>query len=173
MGAISTVVENGLFTDIKDIVTNEVKASTGAIGITGAIVPFAGTDAPAGWLLCDGSEVSRVNYSKLFDVIGTAYGSGDGETTFNLPDLREAMPKGIGSSSKSSTHGTILALGDFQDDQMQSHTHTFQSVNYVYMNPRGSSATIQNTQAETTTNGPAGDTTEVKAVVMNYIIRSE
>lgn len=172
MGAISTVVENGLFTDIKDIVTNEVIASTGAIGITGAIVPFAGADAPAGWLLCDGSEISRINYSKLFDVIGTAYGSGDGETTFNLPDLREAMPKGIGSSSKSSTHGTILALGDFQDDQMQSHTHTYTSLDYYGANPSGTAA-LSNPDAETTTNGPAGDTTEVKAVVMNYIIRSE
>lgn len=172
MGAISTVVENGLFTDIKDIVTNEVQASTGAIGITGAIVPFAGADAPAGWLLCDGSEVSRVNYSKLFDVIGTAYGSGDGETTFNLPDLREAMPKGIGSSSKSSTHGTILALGDFQDDNVQSHTHTFTSTDYFGGSPSGT-LVLSNPNGETTTNGPVGDTTEVKAVVMNYIIRSE
>lgn len=172
MGAISTVVENGLFVDIKDIVTNEVKASTGAIGITGVIVPFAGTSAPAGWLLCDGSEVSRVNYSKLFDVIGTAYGSGDGETTFNLPDLREAMPKGIGSSSKSSTHGTILALGDFQDDTFQSHTHTYSSVQWDAFNPSGTAA-LPYPDTEITTNGPVGDTTEVKAVVMNYIIRSE
>lgn len=55
---------------------------------TGAIMSFGGSVAPKGWLLCDGSEVSRSDYADLFDVIGTNYGNGDGSTTFNLPNFK-------------------------------------------------------------------------------------
>lgn len=55
---------------------------------TGALMPFAGSSAPSGWLLCFGQQVSRSTYAALFAVLGTAYGTGDGSTTFNLPDLR-------------------------------------------------------------------------------------
>lgn len=56
---------------------------------TGAILPFAGTTAPTGFLMCDGTAVSRTTYATLFAVIGTAFGSGNGSTTFNLPDFRD------------------------------------------------------------------------------------
>ena len=56
---------------------------------TGAILPFAGISAPTGFLMCDGTAVSRSTYATLFSVIGTAFGSGDGSTTFNLPDYRD------------------------------------------------------------------------------------
>ena len=52
---------------------------------TGGIVEYAGTTAPNGWLLCDGSAISRTTYADLFEVIGTTFGEGDGSTTFNLP----------------------------------------------------------------------------------------
>lgn len=55
----------------------------------GFIKTFAGTTPPEGTLLCDGSAVSRDTYSELFAAIGTTWGSGDGSTTFNLPDLRD------------------------------------------------------------------------------------
>lgn len=54
----------------------------------GTVLPFAGISSPTGWLLCDGSAVSRTTYSRLFSAIGSTYGAGDGSTTFNLPDLR-------------------------------------------------------------------------------------
>lgn len=63
----------------------------------GTITAYGGSTAPSGWLLCDGSEVSRVEYSLLFDAIGTAYGDGDGSTTFNLPSM--AGRAAIGSSA--------------------------------------------------------------------------
>lgn len=53
----------------------------------GMIKPFAGTTIPTGYLLCDGSAVSRTTYADLFAAIGTTYGSGDGNSTFNLPDF--------------------------------------------------------------------------------------
>ena len=54
----------------------------------GGQIPYGGATAPTGWLLCDGAAISRTTYAALFAVIGTAYGSGDGETTFNVPDKR-------------------------------------------------------------------------------------
>lgn len=63
----------------------------------GTITAYGGSTAPSGWLMCDGSEVSRAEYSLLFDAIGTAYGDGDGSTTFNLPSM--AGRTAIGSSA--------------------------------------------------------------------------
>lgn len=55
---------------------------------SGAVMHFAGPSTPVGWLVANGNAVSRITYPRLFKVIGTTYGSGDGSTTFNLPDLR-------------------------------------------------------------------------------------
>lgn len=62
----------------------------GAVGVlpAGAVIPYAGSAAPAGWLFCGGQAVNRSDYAALFAAIGTTYGVGDGSTTFNLPDLR-------------------------------------------------------------------------------------
>ena len=72
----------------------------------GSIAYFAGqSSAPAGWVLCDGSAVSRTTYATLFSAVGTTYGSGDGSTTFALPDLIDKFVEG------SSTAGTIKTAG--------------------------------------------------------------
>lgn len=63
----------------------------------GMVVPFAGSAAPDHWLMCDGSAVSRSTYADLFTAIGTAFGAGDGSTTFNVPDLRSRLPIGVGT----------------------------------------------------------------------------
>jgi microcystin-dependent protein len=61
----------------------------------GSILTWTSSDDPTGyWLLCDGSAVSRTTYSELFDAVGTTYGTGDGSTTFNLPDLRGEFLRG-------------------------------------------------------------------------------
>lgn len=64
----------------------------------GAVIPFAGASAPTGWLLCQGQAVSRTTYAELFAAIGTAYGSGDGNATFNLPNLKGCIPVGYDSA---------------------------------------------------------------------------
>ena len=61
---------------------------------TGIVQFFAGSSAPKGWLVCDGSAVSRTEYDELFEVIGTTYGAGDGSTTFNLPNLIDSFAEG-------------------------------------------------------------------------------
>ena len=77
-------------------------------GMAGMIQMFAGSTAPSGWLLCQGQAVSRTTYAKLYSVIGTKWGSGDGSTTFNLPDLRGRAPIGAGTG----TGLTARTLGD-------------------------------------------------------------
>lgn len=62
-------------------------ASVEGIAPIGSVVAYAGTSVPSGYLACNGAAISRTTYAKLFDVIGTTYGSGDGSTTFNLPNL--------------------------------------------------------------------------------------
>ena len=63
----------------------------------GCIIPFAGPaeNIPAGWLLCDGNAVSRSTYINLYNAIGVAWGTGDGASTFNLPDLRGMFLRGV------------------------------------------------------------------------------
>jgi hypothetical protein len=73
----------------------------------GAMMPYGGASAPIGWLLCQGQAVSRTTYASLFAVLGTAYGAGDGSTTFNLPNLQQRFPLGKGASGTASTLGAV------------------------------------------------------------------
>lgn len=68
----------------------------------GVIVPFAGEveNIPYGWMLCDGSEISRTEYANLYDAIGVCWGIGNGSTTFNLPDLRGMFLRGVSGDSE-------------------------------------------------------------------------
>lgn len=66
----------------------------GAVVPTGALMQWAGSAAPSGWLLADGSVVSRATFAALFSAIGTVYGAGDGSTTFGLPNLKARIPVG-------------------------------------------------------------------------------
>jgi microcystin-dependent protein len=81
---------------------------------TGALVPYAGSAAPSGFLLCYGQAISRTTYATLFTAIGTTYGVGDGATTFNLPDLRGRVVAGQddmgGASADRLTAGSKAAL---------------------------------------------------------------
>lgn len=64
----------------------------------GGVQAYAGSTAPNGYLLCDGQAVSRTTYADLFNVIGTTYGTGDGSTTFNVPNLKGKVLVGYNSS---------------------------------------------------------------------------
>jgi len=71
----------------------------------GTIKPWGKATAPAGYLLCDGSAVSRSTYVDLFTVIGTTYGAGDSSTTFNVPNLTGKFPQGKDGSNNLGTSG--------------------------------------------------------------------
>lgn len=100
----------------------------------GVIAAYMATNAPAGWLLCDGSAVSRTTYSVLFGVIGTSSGSGNGSTTFNLPDLRGMFLRGVDNVGLRDPNGGSRMMpapggnsgrnvGSIQDHQIEGHTH--------------------------------------------------
>lgn len=87
---------------------------------SGTVFPFAGVNIPIGYLLCDGSPVSRTTYAALFTALGgtditkNPWGQGDGSTTFNVPDLRGRAVMGADSGN---------LFGQSQPDQNKQHTH--------------------------------------------------
>ena len=88
----------------------------------GIVMSFAGSVAPVGWLLCDGSSVSRTDYADLFTVIGTTYGSGDGETTFNLPNLSGRVAIGVSNSHALGTTGGEETV-TLSETELPEHSH--------------------------------------------------
>lgn len=92
-------------------------------GISGAVMFFAMSTAPASWLVCNGSAVSRAAYATLFSKIGVLYGAGDGSTTFNIPDMRGEFPRGLDLG-----RGVDIGrgIGSAQAGDIQSHTHGLQ-----------------------------------------------
>jgi len=90
----------------------------------GTVISGTSNTVPHGFLLCNGSQVSRTVYSRLFSVISTTYGVGDGSTTFTLPDFVGAVPRGAGTSS-GYTQNVTVTLGSKMNDVMQGHKHQF------------------------------------------------
>jgi microcystin-dependent protein len=97
----------------------------------GTIVSSSLQTAPIGFLVCDGSSISRTTYAILFTTIGTTYGAGNGSTTFNIPDLRGAVPRGTGTSS-GYTQNITVTLGTKQNDAFGSHNHGGGSHSHTY-----------------------------------------
>lgn len=83
---------------VEDFSTEIMSIPSGGGNPAGAIMPYGGASAPTGYLMCDGSAVSRTDYAALFTAIGTTYGSGDGSTTFNIPNLSGKVVIGVSNS---------------------------------------------------------------------------
>ena len=95
----------------------------------GSQVGWPTATAPDNWLICDGSAISRTTYVELFGVIGTAFGVGDGSTTFNIPDTRGRAVIGAGQGA-GLTNRAIADIGGAEtvtltEAQMPSHNHDF------------------------------------------------
>ena len=87
-------------TNVQDAITELSTAPKGGSGVpVGSVFWLATQTAPEGYLICDGSAVSRTEYADLFAAIGTTFGAGDGSTTFALPNLRAAFIRGAGSQN--------------------------------------------------------------------------
>lgn len=88
-----------LLATLGDQTASQAAGSISALMPPGVILPYGGSTPPNGWLLCDGSTISRATYVNLFGAIGTAHGQGDGSTTFNLPDFRGRFMRGVDGSA--------------------------------------------------------------------------
>lgn len=100
-------------------VTDALQA--GAASFTGSVAMFARSTPPAGWLKANGALVSRTTYAALFGAIGTAFGAGDGATTFALPDLRGEFWRGW-DDGRGADSGR--AFGSAQAQNVQPHMHS-------------------------------------------------
>ena len=139
----------------------------------GTVHAYAGLTAPTGFLLCDGSAVSRSLYSDLYAVIGNTYGAGDGSTTFNLPDTRGIFLRGAGTNPSNSANTTTI--GTRQLDDFKSHTHrTLRGSGTGTGNQLSNTvnaATTDDSNYSFITTATGGTETRPANVGVNYIIR--
>lgn len=162
----------------------------------GVVLPFAGASAPSGWLLAYGQAVSRTTYADLFAVIGTTYGSGDGSTTFNLPDYRGRVAAGkdnMGGSSAlrltsagSGVDGSTLGVtGGAQShtltvNQIPAHSHDVitrdggggLNGNRPVGSNLGATSGSNNTDAAASKGGGEAHNNVQPSIVQNYIIKT-
>lgn len=163
---------------------------------SGSIAGYGGTSAPSGWLLCDGSAISRTTYASLFAAISTTYGVGDGSTTFNIPDMRGRVmigqdDMGGSAANRVTTAGsgidgaTLGATGGAQsvtlsaaESGLPSHTHTVAYVNGADTGASGLTYGGTATAATLTTGATGGSAASSAhnnmppGLVANYIIKS-
>ena len=158
---------------------------------TGVVLPFAGSAAPTGWLLCFGQAVSRTTYAALFTTLGTTYGSGDGSTTFALPDLRGRVPGGAdnmggSAASRLTTAGagvdgaTLGASGGAQthsltESQMPAHSHNYVGgANAAGSGTVGAAGQSANAYLMSTINtgGSQAHNNTQPTLILNYIVKT-
>ena len=178
------------------IVSTGISFPDGSIQVgatpTGAVIAYAGSAAPTGWLFCYGQAVSRTTYAALFTAIGASYGAGDGSTTFNLPDLRGRAVAGVDnmggttagritSAGAGITGTTLGAAGGAQtvaltEAQMPSHYHSVTTVGGEgYPQSYSGLAVAGNTnQYAYNTNSKGSGSTHQNTqptIMLNYIIK--
>lgn len=128
---------------------------------------------PTGWLILDGSAVSRTTYADLYAVLGTTFGVGDGSTTFNLPDMRQRFPLGVAASGTGSTLGGTGGTID--------HTHSVNVANTTSGVPSATTMVMAGVGATVATDTHTHDTDPASAtsgtanppfMAVHFIIRT-
>ena len=153
---------------------------------SGSIMMFGGSSAPTGYLLCDGSAVSRTTYADLFTAIGTTYGVGDGSTTFNVPNVKGKVP--VGRDSADTSFDTLGETGGVKSVTLTSaqsglpaHSHSIKGAigagNYSEGVAFGNDQTPDYTstfpiQNNTAQNASQAHTNLQPYIVLNYIIKT-
>lgn len=168
----------------------------GSVIPSGTVSPFVGGAIPSGWLLCDGTAVSRTTYASLYASILDSHGYGDTSTTFNLPDLRGRFLRGVdgtagndpdtASRTAMNTGGnTANAIGSVQGDINKLHGHPWRQSaigtanggatgGFKYYTASGTGAAYTGTPSDAvgqTIGGDGGNETRPKNANVNYIIK--
>jgi microcystin-dependent protein len=158
-----------------------IPASSGSP--TGAVTAFAGATAPSGWLLCDGAEISRTTYATLFATIGTAYGAGNGSSTFNVPNMKGRVP--VGRDATQTEFDTLGEAGGAKthtltEVEMPSHTHDMNApINTIRWFGTGGNAslgagtTVQGVNVNISATGGGGAHNNLQPyLTLNHIIKT-
>ena len=177
-------------TFVAGAVLTATQTNTDLANPTGVMAPYAGATAPTGWLLCDGTAVSRTTYAALFAITSTTYGVGDGTSTFNVPDLRGRIPVGAGTGAQNGGSGTGAISGGTAltartrgafagDERLQDHTHitpgsrlgTLYTAGGSQLNGWNAPALSGDPTGNPTNGGGSGGNTQ-PFVVFNYIVKT-
>ena len=154
---------------------------------SGTVIAFAGATPPTGWLLCNGSTISRTAYPALFTAISVAHGSGDGSTTFHLPDYQGRFLRGVANGSTNDPDkltriaaaaggNTGNAVGSVQGHANESHTHTI-GLNEAFDHNVGQNSTagqgnLTQRAYSNSTSPSGGNESRPKNANVNYIIKA-
>ena len=141
------------------------------IGVpAGTVISVAMNNIPDGFLECNGAEISRTTYTNLYNAIGETYGSGDGSTTFNLPDLRGEFLRGWDDGRGVDAN---RAFGSWQADEFREHNHTFNAPLYQGRGTDGNPGIVagQEKTGNYVINKTGGSETRPRNVAMMYVIK--
>jgi microcystin-dependent protein len=188
IGSAAGEIINGDFSTGNVNISGRIQDKTGFLMPPGTIISFAGPYAnmPAGFLLCDGALVSRTTYADLFAAIGTAWGSGDGSTTYRLPDLLGRFMRGwsfgtardpdrAGRTVSNSGGATGDNVGSLQGHQFAQHLHSIACKQENYAGGGGTNVHVDNggggTALTKSTGNNGGNETRPVNVYVLYIIK--
>jgi len=154
----------------------------------GMVVAFSGSTDVAEWLICDGREVDRTTYARLFTTIGIQYGEGNTTTTFNIPDFRGRFLRGAddagtpeGNASRDPDSGSRTAMntggvagnlvGSIQSHQYASHNHSYSAGSGQASNAGPGTTLVSGFTGHATSSSGGNETRPLNAYV-NYIIKT-
>ena len=152
-------------------VEGQLNLSTGTVDSSSpvaTVISVATADTPdIGWLVCNGSAISRTSYAALFSRLGTTYGTGDGSTTFNLPDLRGEFIRGF-DDGRGIDSGRVF--GSWQNDLFKAHTHSY-TTPASYDDVVGGTGTSARIATTANTSSTGGAETRPRNIAMNFWIK--
>ena len=154
----------------------ELESSVAKAVPAGFVMPFAANSTPAGYLLCNGAAVSRTTYAALFAAIGTTYGTGDGSTTFNLPNLTNKFIQGSGTAGTVKAAGLPNITGTFEpsDGRGGAATGAFYKTSYSGWKEKGTEGTDYTWKFDASRSNAiygASTTVQPPALTMRYYIK--
>lgn len=157
--------------------------ATSLSDLTGVVKMYAGAAAPSGYLICDGSAVSRTAFATLFAAIGTTFGPGNGATTFNIPDMRGRAPIGVGTGAGLTARTLAGTVGEethlLVTGEMPSHSHIQQFSNHLVagttqpdLNSDAADGSLASGDSTATTGGGGAHNNMQPSIGMNFIIKT-